>query len=179
MPPIKRASRDQIVGLMTLFSKWHSRMLTDEVDARRARLEWASGQLARNICSFSELTADEARQLIDTLKLSLGQELTQQPQPWRRVPERDRAYRAGTAGRKGARSDVIQLASADDIARIDEGLQRLGWTRDRFEAWLSSDSSPLKREDRAIRTLADANKVWWALKAMLIRAGAWKQQKVG
>ncbi len=175
----KSASRDQIVALQTFFAAWHARDLTDAADPRAARLSWASEQLARNICSFSELTADEARRLIDVLKPSLGQALTQQPQPWRRVSARDRAHRAGTAGRKGARSDVIQLASIDDFARIDEGLKRLGWTRDRFEAWLKSDSSPLKREDRAIRTLADANKVWWALKAQLIRAGIWKQQKVG
>ncbi len=178
-PGIKQASRDQIVALQTLFAAWHSRLLTDEVDVRRARLEWASEQLAHKICSFSDLTADEARQLIDKLKSSLGQELGQQPQPWRRVPERDAARRAGTAGRKSVRSDVIQLAGVDDLARIDEGLQRIGWTRERFDAWLKSDSSPIsKREDGAIRTLADANKVWWALKAMLIRAGAWKQQKV-
>ncbi len=177
---IKKASRAQIVVLQTLCAAWHSRLLTDEVDVRRARLEWASEQLARSICSFSDLTADEARQLIDVLKTSLGQELRQQPEPWRHLPGRDRAHRAGTAGRKGVRSEVIQLASADDLARIDEGVQRLGWTRERFDAWLNSGSSPIsKREDGAIRTLADANKVWWALKAMLIRAGVWKQQKVG
>ncbi len=175
----KRASRDQVVALQTLFAAWHSRMLTDEVDSRGARLAWASEQLARSISSFSELSAGEARKLIDTLKESLGQELGQRPQPWRRVPARDPAHRAGIAGRKGVRSEVAQIASADDLARIDKGLQRLGWSREQFDAWLKSDRSPLKREDRAIRTLADANKVWWALKSMLIRAGAWKQQKVG
>lgn len=177
-PGIKPVSRDQIVALQSLCNAWHSRMLTDE-DPRSARLAWASEQLGRSVSSFSDLSANEARQLIDLLKTSLGQKLKQQPQPWRRVNARDRAHEAGTAGRRGnRRSDVIHMASPDDLARIDEALQRLDWTREQFETWLKSGSSPLgRREDSAIRTVAEANKVWWALKAMMVRSGVWKQQK--
>ena len=71
------------------------------------------------------------------------------------------------------------MASADDLARIDEALQRLRWTKEQFDSWLKSGSSPLKQKDGdvAIRTVAEANKVWWALKAMLVRAGLWQPGK--
>jgi hypothetical protein len=179
MPFRGKANHAQIVALQTLFSAWHSRSISDAGDAREARLSWASTQLGRHVDSFSILTGDEARQLIDILKQTLGQPLTRQPRSWNRVRARDRAQVAGTAGRKGVRSAVIHLASADDLARIDEALQRLGWTRERFENWLQSGSSPLKKKDGAlvIRTVAEANKVWWALKAMLVRAGLWQPGK--
>jgi hypothetical protein len=177
--PRGKANHAQIVALQTLFSAWHSRSISDASDARTARLSWASAQLGRDIDSFSNLTSDEARQLIDILKQSLGQPLTRQPRPWNRVRARDRAHEAGMAGRKGARSAVIHLASSDDLARIDEALQRLGWTKERFDSWLGSGSSPLKKKDGsvAIRTVAEANKVWWALKSMLVRAGLWQPGK--
>jgi hypothetical protein len=179
MPFRGKANHAQIVALQTLFSAWHSRSISDAGDARVARLSWASTQLGRDVDSFSNLTGDEARQLIDVLKQSLGQPLTRQPQSWNRVRTRDRAQEAGTAGRKGARSAVIHLASADDLARIDEALQRLGWTKERFEGWLKSGSSPLKKKDGVfvIRTVAEANRVWWALKAMMIRGGVWKRKR--
>src|SRR6204780_2198545 len=104
MPLRGKANHAQIVALQTLFSAWHSRSLSDAGDARGARLSWASTQLGRDVDSFSNLTSDEARQLIDVLKQSLGQPLSRQPQSGNRVRARDRAQEAGTAGRKGARS---------------------------------------------------------------------------
>ncbi len=174
-----KANRGQIVALHTLFSAWHSHTIEATADVRAARLSWASESLGYRVSSFSTLTADEARRLIDILKGLCGQPVGE-PRPWRRVPARDRAHEAGTAGRKGVRSAVIHLVSPDDLARIDDALQRLGWSQDRFGAWLQSSSSPLHVHGEgkpAIRTVAEANRVFWALKAMMIRAGVWQTKK--
>lgn len=105
----------------------------------------------------------------------MGQPLTRQPKPWRHIRSRERAQAAGTEGRRGAESPLIQMASPDDLTRIDQALYRLGWTRDRYEAWLRSASSPLKEKNSTtICTVGEANKVWWALKNMLKRSGNWR-----
>jgi hypothetical protein len=67
----------------------------------------------------------------------------------------------------------VSIATAEDLAPIDEMRQRLGWSREAFDAWLRSPSSPLKTST-ALRTLADCNRVRWALKSMLKKAGLWK-----
>ena len=172
-PPF--ASRDQVVALHALYGQWEKHSIELATDSRAARLVWASEAIGREIRSFADLTRDEARQLIDRLKESMGQSLTERPNPWRRIHSRDRAQAAGTAGRKGSSSSVIQMASPDDLARIDEALRRLDWTRDRYEAWLKSDSSPtIWKGNTAILTVGEANKVWWALKNMLKRSGRWR-----
>jgi hypothetical protein len=51
---------------------------------------------------------------------------------------------------------------------LDRLLGRLGWTRERLDAFLRSRKSPVR--SGAIRTLAEANRVIWALKRMLRRA---------
>ncbi len=171
----KPSSRDQIVALQSLYSKWQAHSIQDSGDPRTARLLWASENIERKVASFKELTSDEARRLIDALKQSMGQALTRQPRAWRHINERRRAQSAGTAGRKGVRATTIYMVSADDLARIDEAIVRLEWTHERFKSWLNSQYSPLgNRTDRQIRTLADANSVWWALKAMLKHAGRWR-----
>lgn len=170
-----RATRDQIVALQTLYSEWSKHTIGAAGDPRSARLEWASQNIGHAVSSFADLTLDEARRLIDRLKGSMGQQIGERPHPWRKVRSRDRAHAAGTAGRRDGNSQLLQIASADDLARIDEALARLGWSRDRYEAWLRSASSPLNgKESCAIRTVAEANRVWWALKNMLKRSGNWK-----
>ena len=164
----------QIVALQTLYARWSSHSLEIGADPRAARLAWASENIGRPIPSFSELSRDEARRLIDGLKGSIGQEVAEKPHPWRRIRSRERAHAAGTAGRRDAASSLIQMASPDDQARIDEALLRLGWSRERYEAWLQSSSSPVAGKSAgAILTVGEANKVWWALKAMLRRSGRW------
>ena len=179
MTPKPKANRDQIVALQTLFAAWHSRDLTENVDLRSARLAWASERLEREINSFNDLSGDQARLLIDVLKQSLGQPLTRQPQPWRRVRARDRAQQAGTAGRRGVSSSLIEMVGPDDLARIEDARRRLGWTTEQLDAWLRSTSSPLKDKagEPAIRSVSDANRVWWALKAMMVRVGVWKSRR--
>jgi hypothetical protein len=62
----------------------------------------------------------------------------------------------------------VELAGTEDLARIERAIERLGWTRDRFDAWLCSPSSPLGTHGKPqIRTVAHANKVWWAMKRLL------------
>lgn len=173
------ATREQIVMLQTLYSQWQRHSLPDGDDARRARLAWASENLGRELSSFSHLTRDEARGLIDALKGSMGQPVNSQPNPWRRIRSRERAQSAGRAGRKNNETNLVQLVSSDDLARIEQTIQRLGWTQERFEAWLKSNRSPLAHTDNpgTIRTVAEANRIWWALKAMLRRSGQWSDVK--
>ena len=165
---------DQMRALQTLYSQWQRHSLEIGEDPRVARLAWASCNTGREINSFTDLTLDEARFLIDVLKGALGQPLGEAPQPWRRINSRERAQAAGTAGRRQEAVPFIQMASPDDLARVDELIYRLGWTREQFNTWLKSPRSPLGSNDHVvIRTAAQANKIYWALKAMLVRNGRW------
>ncbi len=164
-----RISRRQLRALQTLFGLYARRSIEAAADARTVRLEWASKSLGRAIASFSELRGGEAAQLISTLKQSLGQESRRAP---RRRPGREAALAAGTHGRKNRRVDVEMMATRKDIEAVDEMRQRLGMTQEDFESWLKSSSSPIGgRAVPALRTVADCNRVRWALKAMLKRRG--------
>ncbi len=172
------ASRDQVIILHTLYSAWERHTVQASRDSRSERLAWASENVGRPVSSFAELTRDEARQLVDRLKGSMEQPVGEAARPWRRIRSRERAHAAGTAGRRDRSSSVIQMASPDDIARIDEAVRRLGWSRDQYENWLKSKRSPINSKDQAlIRTVTEANRVWWALKAMLRRSGEWRPPK--
>ena len=165
---MKSVSPLQLRRLQTLYSAALARDLGGD-GSREARLQWASTSINRSIDSFSDLTSSEANFLIDNLQTELGQAF--EPALHGRL-DRDRAQAAGTEGRKTGRHDVTTLACTDDLRRVNEAVARLGWTQDRFERWLRSSSSPL-RGSTAIRTLGDANRVWWALKNMLKRDGKW------
>jgi hypothetical protein len=71
-------------------------------------------------------------------------------------------------GRRGHEQEEIRLVDAATLALLDRLLGRLGWTRERLDAFLRSRKSPVR--SGAIRTLAEANRVIWALKRMLRRA---------
>jgi hypothetical protein len=142
-------------------------MAADKEASRQARLAFAAEVVGRKIASFSELTRYEAHRLINALKKALGLAITARS---RRSSE-DR----GMQGRKGSpRHDVI--AGQEDLDRISSALERLGWSQERFAKWLESPSSPLKATGATVRTQADANRVWWALKRMLRRGGLWKNE---
>ena len=67
-----------------------------------------------------------------------------------------------------------QLASAFDLENIEQYCGRLGWDRETFDRWLRSPRSPLGRHSQPqIRTVAQANRVRWALKKMLKARGLW------
>jgi len=102
------------------------------------------------------------------LKQALGQEVKH----WRRPRDRASARAAGRHGRKGVPVEIPVLAAPEDIARVHELRKRVGMDVEGFEGWLRSRSSPLGRfGDATLRTVADCNKVYWALKSMLRRAG--------
>jgi hypothetical protein len=139
-----------------------------EEEKRQARLAWAAGQLGRNVVSFRALRGDEATRLIETLKASLGQALA----PRRRPRSREAALAAATHGRRNFPVSVPVMAGPDDLARIDRARTEIGMTPEGLSAWLASKTSPIgARSDGRIRTLADANKIVWALRAMARRAG--------
>lgn len=177
IPLCDLATREQVIALQTLYSRWEAHAIELGADRRAARLTWASEAVGRSISSFSDLRHEEARGLIDLLKASLGQAVGHgKAKPWRKVGARDRAQAAGTAGRREGEPEFIQMASADDLARIAEMLRRLQWTREQFDAWLQSPRSPLSSGDATIRTVRQANRVYWALKAMLTRSGGWQKR---
>lgn len=141
---------------------------THESSDRESRLIWAAGLLERPIASFKDLTSDDARHLIDTLQGQLGIPSNERPRSRRPRLSRDAAYRAGTEGRRGVGDKAVTLVSPADLARIDYALGELGWSRGQLDGWLRSSRSPLgKRSSPEIRTLGDANRVWWALKRMI------------
>jgi hypothetical protein len=164
-------TKSQMIALQAFYAQHARRSLDATGDPRATRLQWASEQVGRRINSFSDLSKDEAQKLIDVLAKSLGQGEHRRRRPRHR--NRDRAHAAGTEGRRGSPSSSVTLVSAEDLARIDDAITRLGWTRERFDAWLRSSSSPLGQRAE-IRTLGDANKVWWPMKAMLKRVGKWR-----
>jgi hypothetical protein len=154
----------QLRTLHTLFGLYSRHLLDPSgCDPRTARLAWASQQLGRRIASFRELSGLEAAQLIDRLKQLLGQETKVAPS--RRRPGRRTAQAYGTAGRRGRNDKEILLVDDETRRLLDGLLAKLGWTSEQLDFFLHSRRSPVK--SGTIRTLAEANRVIWALKNML------------
>jgi hypothetical protein len=161
----KRIQGGQLKRLQILWRQFADRSIAAAVD-RDARLEWASKNCGRTVTSFNDLTSREARSLIDVLQGSMG---IANSSPDAR-PDRRRARSMGTAGRRGRKSKEVTIASPDDFARIQQQMSRLNWTQHRLESFLRATSGPLGGRVE-IRTEADANKVYWALKGMADRMG--------
>jgi hypothetical protein len=159
----------QLRTLQTLFGKYVSSSLDASTgDPRAARLEWASQNIARPIGSFKELRADEAARLIDALKVSLGQEIKHIPRrAWRRPRSREAAEAAGRHGRRNHVVEIAMLAGPEDFDKIDDLREAAGMSREQLDLFLRGPKSPTR--GGAIRTLADANKLIWALKGMARR----------
>jgi hypothetical protein len=139
---------------------------------RLSRLRWATERLNKPVASFSALTADDAGFLIDQLQQTLGVKM-----PAKKRPARDQARRAGLDGRADGQefADAPQMVTPEDIALIQRLLGALGWSDEGFTRFLNSAKSPFaRRADKQIRTVADANKVWWALKPIAKRKGVWR-----
>lgn len=128
---------------------------------REARLAWVGAKIGREIGSFRELTLPEAKRAIEEMQKLLP------PMPSRR-PGKERARSYGTAGRAGFGSKELRMADAQTWALINTLLAKLGWTRERLDAFIRSAKSPTR--GKLIRTLDDANRVIWALKGMLRQA---------
>jgi hypothetical protein len=143
---------------------------------RAARLAWASELLHKPVKSFSAISFEDAGFLIDQIQQQLGVKAPTKPRT--RLP-REQARRAGKDGRFDGQefAHAPQMASAGDLAAVESYYMRLGWGRAQFDAWLRSPRSPLKHKAApTIATVADANRVRWALKGMLQHAGLWTEQ---
>lgn len=164
--------------LHTLFGIYAAHSLdVGGADAGAARLAWASATIGHQVQSFNALTDTDADELIDALK-----RLTRQPiherERWTRMRDRHAARAFGTHGRRSRRSNDEVMASAGDLAAIDQMWQRLGWTREQFDAWIAGPSSPLGNHATVtLRSLRQANRVRWALKALLKKAGLWRSER--
>jgi hypothetical protein len=141
--------------------------------SREARIAWATERLQKPVTSFSNLTVEDAGWLIDQLQQQLGVKA-----PLKHRPDRDQARRAGLDGRKDGEEFAAapEMASAQDLRRIQAMTAQLGWSHDTYANFLASQRSPLaKRADKQIRTTSDANKVWWALKRIAQQKGIWRK----
>lgn len=167
-----RISSGQMKRLQTLYGKACAH--TQEGRSREERLQWASQLLGRPMASFSGLTREEAQRLIDALQGQLGV-----PQTQRRRRDREAARRRGKDGRRdgGEFAAVPQMVSGEELSEIEGYYMRLGWDRSRFDAWLRSPHSPLKKSYPEIRTRAEANRVRWALIGMLKARKLWEERK--
>lgn len=69
------------------------------------------------------------------------------------------------------------MATSADVARIQNMLDQLGWNLEAYAKFRQSSRSPLaRRANKTIRTTADANKVWWALKRIARQKGLWRKK---
>jgi hypothetical protein len=163
--PHKNISSGQLKRLHILWKQYSSRNLDFHPDQR---LLWASQQVKRTLTSFRQLTLAEASDLINILQGSMGIAETSPSRGVRkyrsRIKDSSQARAAGTEGRRGSRRTVT-IATAEDLAMIQAQLNQMQWTRERLQAFLESPSSALgKRTSTELRTLADVNRVLWALK---------------
>jgi hypothetical protein len=174
-------SRGQLKRLQVLYSQYAKQEIL--TNTREERLRWASLQVGHEVSSFSNLQLREAKTLIDHLQSFLRIKQTRRPA---RPMSRRSAEKAATEGRHDQKHAEQTIAAAADLARIQHGMDLLGWDESRLEAWLRSSHSPLARKvngarvapaDPQIRTLGDANRVWWALKRMAQLQGVWKPQE--
>jgi hypothetical protein len=166
-------TKPQLGRLQTLYSQF-ARHEIGVGTGRDERIAWASLRLRKAVTSFRDLSSADAGFLIDGLQESLGVKA-----PLKSRPKRTQARRAGLDGRHDGQefSNAPQIASAADLATIESYYARLGWERAQFDAWLRSPRSPLKHKAApSIVTVADANRVRWALKGMLQHAGKWEQR---
>lgn len=130
---------------------------------RDQRLAVASKIIKREIGSFTELSSGEAATLIDAMKKALGQKT----RPARKRPDRDQAQAYGTAGRRDDSTKEIRLIDDRTLSLIDSLVEQLGWTQERFQQFLASTHSPVASVK--LRTLAEGNRVIWALRGMIRR----------
>lgn len=161
---VNEISKPQLRRLQVLYGQYVRHSL-DAAPTREGRIAWASSRIGRPIDSFSDLTLDEGKKLIDGLQSALGVKLPSKT-PRRRWNRRD-AQKAGTEGRHDQAHDETTLVGDRDIRRIQRELDRLGWDQARLDAFLASPRGPNGRST-LIRTLGEANRVYWALKHMKV-----------
>jgi hypothetical protein len=165
----------QLALLQTLYSQLQRKEIGLD-GSRESRLAWAQQLLRKPVESFSKLSKGDMAHLIGCAQASLGiQPAAAAPSAGRQGID-DRRY--GLDGRRDGQeySSQPQLVSGEQIDRLRGLYERLGWDKARFEAFLASSSSPLRGRG-AIRTVADARKVHYALKGMLQAQGLWEDRR--
>jgi hypothetical protein len=151
----------QMRRLQTLWGLF-ARQAHLEAKDREARIGWVAGAVGRQISSFKELTAAEAKIAIDAVQKHLPPELV------KASASRRTAHAYGTAGRRSAhKSGDVRMADPGTLQLLANLCTALGWGRERLDAFLRSPKSPVR--SGTIRTLAEANKVIWVLKSLLRR----------
>jgi hypothetical protein len=121
----------QIRRLKVLYSQFARRAI-DLNGSREERLRWASEQLGRGIDSFSDLTRDEAKRLIDLCQEALGIEPSKRARQRarkRQIKDENRAHAAGTEGRHDGAAGVRTMATQEDLDRIQNALTRMALYR--------------------------------------------------
>lgn len=160
--------------LQTLYSQVARH--TQEGASREARLAWASEAIGRNIGSFNDLNSAEAKQLIDSAQAQLGVKAPAKRDGFRGRMGREAAQQAGTEGRKDGNPDTHTMASATDVDRIHAVMDVLGWNQAMLTSWMQSPRGPLARRTE-IRTVGDANRVYWGLKRIAKAKGLWRDRR--
>ena len=158
---MKTISPAALRRLQIVYRQYEAHSL-DVGGCRQDRLTWASATLGRRVDSFSTLTPLEGKELTDGLQNALGLKETA---PARRYSRKD-GEKAGTEGRSDQlHPNESTLVGDKDVRRIQQQLTRLGWDQGRLEAFLLSPRGP-NGGRKEIRTLGDANRIYWALKGM-------------
>jgi len=150
----------QLRRLQTLYSQFERHTLDAPGTGRTSRLQWASEAVGREVLSFSKLDRVEAKRLIERLQGVLN---VKAPNKSPRRQSRKHGQKLGTEGRRDQIHNETTLAGPAEFALIKRDLDRLGWDQARLDRLLQSPRSPLKGATR-ITTLAQANKLHWALK---------------
>jgi hypothetical protein len=137
-----KISPKAITRLQVLYRQFEAHSLDAPGPAREARLVWAAERIRRPIASFSDLTVEEGITLIDGLQRALGAKAPSKT-PRRRRMTRHEAQKAGTEGRRDQLHAETTMVGAEDTARIQAQLTRLGWDEHRLKGFLLSSRSPL------------------------------------
>jgi hypothetical protein len=162
----------QRTRLQTLYSQWERHGLECPGPKREQRIAWAAAEVKRPIASFSALTLDEGKHLIDLLQHAVGRKFPAKKK--KRVQTTREGEKKGTEGRHDQIHAETTLAGPGEFEMIQRDLTRLGWDQARLAAFLRSPRGPLQGRE-TIRTLGDANQVHWALKNIKSRTSNVKE----
>jgi hypothetical protein len=143
----------------------YARRSFDVENVRASRLQWASEVLGHPVESFSRLTTEEGKRLIDNLQAVLG---VAETAPTRRRMSKREAQKLGTEGRGDQMHDESTLLDGTEsiFTKIRSDMTALGWNESRLRLFLRSSRGPNNGRE-TIRTLSEANKVHWALKNLV------------
>ncbi len=165
---MSRISSAALTRLQTLYHQFEHRSF-DVTSSREDRLAWAAETLGHEVTSFSALTIADGKHLIDALQLSMG--LSETTPSQRRPASFRQAQKQGTEGRRDqVHAETTLLDGSEAIfTLILTEMKKLGWDDSRLKAFLRSRTGPNQGRE-TIRTLADANRVHWALKRLAARS---------